>query len=68
MCSTCRTLEEMDEVFDSGFPAWKTSNIRSARLEQLADEFARDSKATEMERGVVPGVTPQTVDINDDEK
>lgn len=38
----------MDEVFDSGLPAWKSSKIRSARLEQLADEIAREHK---LERG-----------------
>jgi hypothetical protein len=39
-----RTLEEMDEVFDSGLPAWKSSKIRSARLEQLTEEIAREHK------------------------
>ena len=42
----------MDEVFDSGLPAWKSSKIRSARLEQLTDEMAREPKP-EPER--VPG-------------
>lgn len=41
----------MDEVFDSGLPAWKSSKIRSARLEQLTDEMARDPK---LEREQVP--------------
>lgn len=32
------TLEEMDDVFDSGRPAWKTQNKRS-RLEELEREI-----------------------------
>ena len=40
-----RTLEEMDEVFDSGEWAWRSAKIRSARLEQLADELAKDKGA-----------------------
>jgi hypothetical protein len=35
----------MDDVFESGLPAWKSGKIRSARLEQLADELARDKGA-----------------------
>jgi len=50
-----RTLEEMDEVFDSGVPAWKSSKIRSRRLEQLAEELARD-KGAEAESEHVPVV------------
>jgi len=42
-----RPLEEMDEIFDSGLPAWKSSKIRSSRLEQLADEIAKDPKGME---------------------
>ena len=45
----------MDEVFDSGLPAWKSSKIRSARLEQLTDEMARDPK---LEREQVPAAAP----------
>jgi hypothetical protein len=33
------TLEEMDEVFDSGLPAWRKLNKRS-RLEELEQEIA----------------------------
>ena len=33
-----RTLEEMDEVFDSGLPAWKSAPTRS-RLDQLEREI-----------------------------
>jgi hypothetical protein len=29
-----KTLEEMDEVFDRGIPAWKTAHVGS-RLDQL---------------------------------
>jgi len=32
------TLEEMDEVFDSGRPAWKTHK-RTSRLDQLARDI-----------------------------
>jgi Sugar (and other) transporter len=39
-----RTLEEMDDVFDSGLPPWKTSKVTSSRLEQLAEEIARGIK------------------------
>ena len=39
----------MDEVFDSGLPPWRSHKIRSARLEQLAEELARDPKAAEAE-------------------
>lgn len=44
-----RTLEEMDDVFDSGLPAWKTSKITSQRLEQLAEEIAKGDKGREAE-------------------
>ena len=44
-----RTLEEMDEVFDSGVPAWRSSKIRTNRLEQLVEEIARDPKSAEAE-------------------
>ena len=40
----CRTLEEMDEVFESGLPAWKSSKLQSGRLENLTDELAQDPK------------------------
>src|ERR1700738_1983997 len=39
-----RTLEEMDDVFDSGLPPWKTSKLTSSRLEQLAEEIAKGDK------------------------
>jgi hypothetical protein len=39
----------MDEVFDSGLPPWRSHKIRSARLEQLAEELARDPKMAEAE-------------------
>ena len=32
------TLEEMDDVFDSGLPAWKTRQ-KTSRLEQLEREI-----------------------------
>jgi hypothetical protein len=39
----------MDEVFDSGLPPWRSHKIKSARLEQLAEELARDPKVAEAE-------------------
>jgi hypothetical protein len=33
-----KTLEEMDEVFDSGIPAWKT-RATGSRLDQLAHDI-----------------------------
>jgi hypothetical protein len=35
-----RTLEEMDEVFDSGIPAWKTQH-GSSRLDQLQRDIEK---------------------------
>ena len=37
----------MDEVFDSGLPPWRSHKIRSARLEHLAEELARDPKVAD---------------------
>jgi hypothetical protein len=35
-----RTLEEMDEVFDSGIPAWRTTAIsKESRLERLRQDI-----------------------------
>lgn len=34
------TLEEMDDVFDSGIPAWK-AHTKTSRLEALEKEFER---------------------------
>jgi len=34
----------MDEVFESGLPAWKSSKLQSGRLENLTDELAQDPK------------------------
>ena len=56
-----RTLEEMDEVFDSGVPAWKSSKIRTNRLEQLAEEIAQDPKAVQAEFEHYPVVVPAPV-------
>jgi len=54
----------MDEVFDSGLPAWRSHKIRSARLEQLAEELARDPKAVEAEREHVAVVAPAVTAAN----
>lgn len=34
-----RTLEEMDEVFDSGIPAWRSKGQVTGRLERLAADI-----------------------------
>ena len=53
-----RTLEEMDDIFDSGLPPWKTSKMTSSRLEQLAEEIAKGDKGREVEtEHVEPVVT-----------
>lgn len=59
-----RTLEEMDEVFDSGLPAWRSHKIRSARLEQLAAELARDSKGMEAETEHITAPSPAATAVN----
>jgi hypothetical protein len=49
----------MDEVFDSGLPAWKSHKIRPGRLEKLVAEIARDPKAAEADGETItriPGV------------
>jgi MFS family permease len=51
-----RTLEEMDEVFDSSVPAWRSSKIKNNRLEQLAEEIALDPKVAEAEAEHYPVV------------
>ncbi|KAI9151525.1 MFS glucose transporter mfs1 [Paramyrothecium foliicola] len=40
------TLEEMDDVFDSGMPAWR-KHARPSRLEALEEEIARGSVKVE---------------------
>ena len=54
----CRTLEEMDDVFDSGLPAWKSSQIRTARLERLTEELTRDHKLRKAESEQPPAGPP----------
>jgi len=58
----------MDEVFDSGLPAWKGSKICSARLEQLANEIAREGKVVRIERAhlLSNSPTPKPVNSADD--
>lgn len=41
-----RTLEEMDDVFDSGLPAWKAGNVASR-----FDQITRDIEKGEMKAG-----------------
>jgi hypothetical protein len=44
------TLEEMDEVFNSGLPAWKTLN-KASRLEQLEKEIEEGKLKISVPRG-----------------
>jgi len=54
----------MDEVFDSGLPAWRSHKIRSARLEQLAEELARDPKAVEAESEHITAPAPAAIAVH----
>jgi len=66
-----RTLEEMEDIFDSGFPPWKTSKMTSSRLELLAEEIAKGDKGREVEaEHVEPEATtpPAAVVRNEPEK
>ena len=36
-----RTLEEMDEVFDSGRPAWRTPPPATGRLERIQQDIEK---------------------------
>lgn len=65
------TLEEMDDIFDSGLPPWKTSKMTSSRSEQLAEEIAKGDKGREAEaEHVEPAVTtpPAAAVRNEPEK
>jgi len=53
----------MDEVFDSGLPAWRSHKIRSARLEQLTEELARDPKAAEAESEHIAVPAPAAAEV-----
>lgn len=46
------TLEEMDDVFDSGIPAWKT-RTKTSRLEVLEKEIEQGNLKV-----VAPGARP----------
>jgi len=57
-----KTLEEMDEVFDSGLPAWK-SVPKGSRLDQLQKDIeAGNLKITAPHSGSVPITSEKTVD------
>ena len=47
------TLEEMDEVFDSGLPAWRKLQKRS-RLEELEEEIAQGNLKVTAPQEAVP--------------
>jgi NTP pyrophosphatase (non-canonical NTP hydrolase) len=51
------TLEEMDEVFDSGLPAWRKLKKRS-RLEELEEEIAQGNLKVTAAKEEAP-VTPE---------
>jgi Sugar (and other) transporter len=36
-----RTLEEMDEVFDSGVPAWRSTATSTDRLERIRQDIEK---------------------------
>lgn len=45
-----KTLEEVDEIFNSGLPAWQSRELtRSSRLDELAIEVARDPHAAQLD-------------------
>jgi hypothetical protein len=46
-----RTLEEMDEVFDRGVPAWKTSKGGPSRLDQLTRDIEAGEVKVNANRG-----------------
>lgn len=40
-----KTLEEMDEVFDSGLPAWKSASaLKGSKLDRLASEIEKGER------------------------
>lgn len=40
-----KTLEEMDEVFDTGVPAWKTASaLKGSKLDRLATEIEKGER------------------------
>lgn len=47
-----KTLEEMDSVFDSGIPPWKTG-----KLESRLDQLQRDIEAGDVKVGPNKGVS-----------
>lgn len=53
-----KTLEEMDEVFDSGIPAWKTHS-KGSRLDQLQ----RDIEKGELKITTAAHPTTSAVDV-----
>jgi hypothetical protein len=54
-----KTLEEMDEVFDRGIPAWKTGKSGS-RLDQLQRDIEKgDVKVSTTGRGHVEDVAAE---------
>lgn len=55
------TLEEMDDVFNSGIPAWR-SRKKTSRLEELETEIQRG------ELKVVGGNSPEHTDVAPENK
>ena len=64
-----RTLEEMDEVFDSGLPAWKSSTVRSALFDRHKDDIAKDKGDDKGAEAAVDDLSgPQPATPRDTEK
>ena len=58
-----KTLEEMDEVFDSGLPAWR-SVPKGSRLDRLEKEIEQGTLKVDAPRGA----EPETVSMSTDPK
>lgn len=59
-----KTLEEMDDVFDSGIPAWKSAkHLQGSKLDRLASEIEKgERKVTFNAIGEEPTVQEEKVE------
>lgn len=53
------TLEEMDDVFDSGIPAWRTHTKPGSRLEDLQQEIEKGNMKV-----AAPGITTEQKEVS----
>lgn len=53
------TLEEMDDIFDAGVPAWRTA-VKKSRLEVLEEKIATGDVKIEGPSGTNPGLIQTT--------